>query len=70
MLCDKDIKNLMQMALEGDRERLTTFLKGLSPMERRYFDGFVDGYAEATRHVQAAYKDDGGKLDKKDEKNA
>ena len=58
MITDQDVQQLMELATSEDKEHLTGILQKMNLEDRRYFDGYVDGYAEAVRHVQAAQKEE------------
>lgn len=54
MLSSADIGALMELATSDDRDALAAMLSDMTDVQRAFFEGYVNGYAQGVRHAQQA----------------
>lgn len=61
MVSDEMLAALMDSVAQEDKEALMSMLLSMGAEDKAYFKGYVAGYSEAVRHLQAANQcSDGG----------
>ena len=54
MLSESEIVELMDAATSDDRDALAEMLSEMSPEQKAFFEGYVNGYAQGVRHARQA----------------